>query len=228
MKYRKTGLAMAMLLGYATSLQGAIVTQPTGLNVGDTYRLIFVTSTTTQATNSTAEYYNNFVNNLAQSVPALAALGTTWKVAGNLNGINPWENTGTTGSDAISIYRLDDTVFAANYTALKGAPTVPVLYNEKGEAMNAGGVGAGRVWTGMTEAMSVPGFNPANYIGYGGSVDAGATDGAWYTWGFHSMDNTTENHLYAMSGVITVIPEPSAALLGGLGLLALLRRRRSA
>ena len=39
---------------------------------------------------------------------------------------------------------------------------------------------------------------------------------AMYTW----IDNVT------LTGTVNVIPEPSAALLGGLGLLALLRRRR--
>ena len=215
----------ALVLAAGQQVEGAIITVPTGLNPGDPYRLIFVTSTTTQATESSAAYYNDFVYNLAMSVPALAALNTTWTVAGNLNGIGPWENTGTEGDDDIPIYRLDNVVFAANYTALKGQATVPVLVNEKGEEMNAAGVGAGRVWTGMTEAGGVPGFNPANYIGAHANTDSGATDGAYYTWGFHGQASTTENHLYAMSGVI---PEPATGgliLLGATAFLGLLRRK---
>jgi hypothetical protein len=36
--------------------------------------------------------------------------------------------------------------------------------------------------------------------------------------------NNTNNNIFAVSG--TVVPEPSIALLGGLGFLCLLRRRR--
>jgi hypothetical protein len=217
-RFMKSAVAAVAALVAVQTASAAIITVPEGLGVGDSYRLIFVTSTTTTATESSAAYYNNFVNSLAQSVPELAALGTTWTVAGNLVGINTWQNTGTTGDDAIPIYRLNGSVFAANYTALKGAPTVPVSYNELGVATVA------RVWTGMSEAMSVPGMSSP--IGNGGSVEAGSSDNAWYTWGFHGMDPNTENRLYAMSGVITVIPEPATfGMLGAAAIAMLLRRR---
>ncbi len=228
-KFKVRLLVLASLVGIAASAQAAITTLPTGLNPGDKYRLVFVTSTTTTATDTTAAYYNNFVNSLAQSVPQLQALGVTWTVMGNLNGANTWQNTGTEGDDAIPIYRLDDQIFAANYTALKAAPTVPVSINELGIAVINNPQEVGRVWTGMGESMSVPVMS--SYIGSGGAggnTQAGRPDNTWYTWGWYSLSNTTEQHLYAMSGVITVaaIPEPSSALLGSLGMLALLRRRR--
>jgi hypothetical protein len=40
------------------------------------------------------------------------------------------------------------------------------------------------------------------------------------------IDANSSYQFDTSSGVLTVIPEPSAALLGGLGLLVLLRRRR--
>ena len=207
----------ALVVAAGQQASGAIVTQPTG-ETGD-YRLIFVTSTTTQATESSAEYYNDFVYDLAVSVPELAALNTTWTVAGNLNGIGPWENTGTEGDDDIPIYRLDDQVFAADYTALKGAPTIPVAITETGE------VASGGVWTGMGETMSVPTYSSTTYIGYGGSVGRAQPNYTWYTWGQYTEDPETENHLYAMSGVI---PEPATGgllLLGATAFLGLLRRK---
>jgi len=197
---RKLAGALLLAVGFATSVptHADITTVPTGLIPGDSYRLIFVTSTTTQATESSASYYNNFVHNLAVSVPELAALDTTWTVAGNLNGIGPWENTGTEGNDDIPIYRLDGQVFAANYTAFKGAPTVAVAINEIGEATG------GAVWTGMRETMSVPSFNASEYIGNGSNTHRGLAGNAWNTWGSSASDPTSEFRLYAMSGVLTV------------------------
>ena len=46
-------------------------------------------------------------------------------------------------------------------------------------------------------------------------------DGTWY------LNNGTAEYLFdTSSGALSVVPEPSAALLGGLGLLCLLFRRR--
>lgn len=219
-------VATALVLTGGQVASAAIVTEPAGLNPGDQYRLIFVTSTTTAATDTSAAYYNTFVDNLAQSVPELASLGVTWKVLGNLNGADPQVNTGTTGAAAIPTYRLDGTVFATSYPDLWDAPSVPVLYNELGLQVINSPQEVGRVWTGMGEALSVPNWSAGGYIGNGGAggnTGAGRADNAWYTYGWYGLSNTQEQHLYAMSDVITVvqIPEPSALALLGAGLLGL-------
>jgi autotransporter-associated beta strand protein len=62
-------------------------------------------------------------------------------------------------------------------------------------------------------------FNVDTFTKEGGGTGAGIWTKA--------IDLTTYSYQFnTASGVLTVIPEPSAALLGGLGLLALLRRRR--
>ncbi len=227
------GLALAGLVWAAVQTASAeIIVQPEGLEIGDQYRLVFVTSTTTTATDTTAEYYNTFVQNVANSVPELAALGVTWKVLGNLNGIDPKTNTGTGGLEVIPTYRLDGTVFATSYPDLWDAPSVPVLYNELGQQVINSPQEVGRVWTGMGEALSVPSWNAGGYIGNGGaggSTGAGRPDNAWYTYGWYGLANTQSQHLYAMSDVITVpIPEPASVLLllSALGGLLMIRRHR--
>src|ERR1035437_10826646 len=42
---------------------------PAGLNPGDKYRLVFVTSTTTDATSPDISYYKSFVTNMADAFP---------------------------------------------------------------------------------------------------------------------------------------------------------------
>ena len=63
--------AAAMLL---SSAQAAPIIVPTGLNPGDTYRLVFVTSTGRDGTSSNIADYNAFVTASANSQAALAAL----------------------------------------------------------------------------------------------------------------------------------------------------------
>ena len=65
-------LILAGLLGATMAAQGAVTTVPTGLNIGDQYRLVFVTSTTRDAASTDISVYNTFVNDLA----AAAGLGT--------------------------------------------------------------------------------------------------------------------------------------------------------
>ncbi len=64
---------------------------------------------------------------------------------------------------------------------------------------------------------------------YGSTFDVNSTLGAFSetSSGIWSItENGMEYEFSQFTGVLTVIPEPRAALLGGLGLLALLRRRR--
>ena len=97
---------IASLLVFATfavaplASSAAPITVPTDLNVGDQYRLAFVTSTTRNATSFTLSDYNDFVTEAAESVTELLALGTTWKAIGSTATVDARDNTGTNPSDA--------------------------------------------------------------------------------------------------------------------------------
>ena len=65
-------LAVAVA-GIASRSDAAIITVPPGLNPGDTYRLVFVTSLTRDAVSSDIGVYNDFVSTAAASSPDLAA-----------------------------------------------------------------------------------------------------------------------------------------------------------
>jgi autotransporter-associated beta strand protein len=66
---------------------------------------------------------------------------------------------------------------------------------------------------------------------YGGTFDVASTNGGFTETALDSgiwtrSENGTTYEFTESNGVLTVIPEPSAALLGAIGFLALLRRRR--
>ena len=99
----------------------APITVPTDLNLGDHYRLAFVTSTTRDATSSDIADYNAFVAGVAAGQPELAALGTTWTAIAATATVNAYDNTSTYPSYASPpIYRLDDTRLTDNNGQLWG------------------------------------------------------------------------------------------------------------
>ena len=82
------------------------------------------------------------------------------------------------------------------------------------------------------------GANTSGVLEFGNSANPGATHGSFVIGTFTADSSTQAFTFAAASGYdanrtqfiamqLRVIPEPSAALLGGLGVLALLRRRRA-
>ena len=56
------------VVGIAARSDASTLTIPPGLNAGDTYRLVFVTSNTTTATSTNIADYNAFVTSAADAV----------------------------------------------------------------------------------------------------------------------------------------------------------------
>jgi hypothetical protein len=94
--FRRSLIAIPFLTCSAAfyPLQGAILTVPPGMNPGETYRLVFVTSTVRDATFTNVEDYNDFVTDTASSVPALASLGATWRAIASTASASAVANVG--------------------------------------------------------------------------------------------------------------------------------------
>ena len=203
---------------------------------GDTYRLAFVTSGTTVATSTDIATYNAFVQSAASGSSAFANLGSvTWKAIASTATTNVKDNTSTASGVGESIFLLNSTssastVFADNYADLwdGNAQQGRLRYTENGDLRQGNYPNTSiwgswtAVWTGSDGAGST---NSALGIS---SPRHGLVNAEQQFWMSRSTAaNSTELPLYALSEVLTVVPEPSTLGLIALSGLVLLRRRRS-
>jgi hypothetical protein len=201
------------------------ITVPTGLNPGDQYRLAFVTFGGLLPGSPNIGDYNAFVTTQANSVPQLAALGTTWSAIGTTTAVNAYDNTHThPGIDAgYPLYNLaGDLVISSTLGLWSSNLSAPIDVTQSGDTITVA------VWTGTLPAGN---NNLGGQLGNPelGLVIVGISDrtnvGDWISV---TEDPTTFNSLYAMSGVLTVVPEPSTlvlACLAAAGLAVPLLRR---
>ena len=116
-----TIVAPPPLLGQLGVLDTDGINPTTGVPwaAGDTYRLIFVTSTTTDATSTDISTYNAFVQGVADA----AGLGTssagsvTWSAVGSTATVDARDNTGTAGAGGSPILLMDGTTIIADDNA---------------------------------------------------------------------------------------------------------------
>jgi hypothetical protein len=219
-----SGVALATLVT-AGAAQAALVVVPPGLNPGDQFRLVFVTSGTRDATSSNINDYNTFVTNQVTG-SALATeltnagfnLGTvTWKAIASTSSVAARDNTGTNpSSTGVPIYLIDGNKVANNNGDLWDG-TLTAINRTQNDSPNI----VSSVWTGTnnggTAVFSLGGF-PV-FVG-----SSSAVNGTWIANGGEYP--STSLPLYAMSSVLTVttpavtVPEPSSLLglitLGGL------------
>jgi hypothetical protein len=227
---------LILAVGIVTCSNAAIVTTPPGLNPGDQYRLVFVTSTTTTAGSSSIAYYNNFVSALAATEPDLAVLGATWTAIGSTATNDALTNVGGPNS-LIPIYRLDGLL--AGDIGLVGPADIFAGANDNGHSnllnpidiTETGSIDNTNVWTGTRANGSSDLVNGPNAFVLGGSTPVYGQSFNNVQTIFFTIDASSKSYsLYAISSTLTVpTPEPDAiyqTLLGGAFLLLAWRRKR--
>ena len=169
------------------------------LETGEQYRLVFVTSTTRNATSSNIADYNAFVNTAAALNSDLA--GISWTAIASTTSIDARDTTSTTGT-GVPIYLLDDTLFVSDYTALWDGSARPSLnITEQGGTFNS------LVWTGTSLGGTK---DAADELG-DGTPRAGKSDvtseqtQSWWISRI-TASSSTLYPLFAISEVLTVPP----------------------
>jgi hypothetical protein len=207
-------LAFGTLVLVTTSSVAAPVTLPPDLNPGEPYRLVFVTSTTRDATSSNIGNYNAFVSSVAASVPELAALGTNWRAIASTASVDARDNTNTNPntSTGVPIYNLAGLRVADNYADLwNGTLDAAILYDESGIQASQ------PVWTGSESdgTAHLGGLGDGSFAAFGLSFTTN------FTWMFEESQTLgTSQRFYAISGLLPV-PEPGTIAITCIAITAL-------
>lgn len=212
------------------------VRRPLGLAPGDDFRLLFFTDGLRDATSANIEDYNAFVSSEASSSNSLVRdLDTEWFAIASTAAVSAIENTQTdpspAGETGVPIFLVDGvSLVADSYDNwwdgdsfglsffLSNAPNLT-----QSGAMNFND--SNNVWNGTNAfGESADGFTLGGEFAVAG--DSRTTNGRQVA---NVVRSTTLNKsFYAISGVLTAVPEPSSAILLAFSSMSLCISRRRA
>ncbi|BAV34320.1 hypothetical protein SCL_2029 [Sulfuricaulis limicola] len=230
-----------VLLLFISGVSHAALIAPAGLNTGDKFHLIFVTSGTTDAYSADIATYNAFVQATADAAGIGSAIGLTdWRVLGSTPTVNAADNLASIFNNQtnVPIYNIDpsptlvdplngifNNIVANSLTDLwVNGSTNNILYEEDGTP------NYGNVWTGTTPSGNAyPNLALGSSTGFSSyafpyntesNIYAGYTNQfiQWHLYGVSQELIVLENGNVALSAV----PVPAAVWLFGTGLLSLI------
>lgn len=202
--------------------------KPPGVEPGERYRLIFTTSEKRDATSSNIEVYNEFVQSVADQSPVVGSWGLEWRALASTQDVDARDNTNTNPftDELFPIFRVDGEPFTTDprlmYSEgpeLSGGPSLNrVEVTELGtkpttpEEFNMDFIGGVGVWTGTDINGRAAIANVMDLPLYLGSLSANASDsfnGSDSIFQDGIVNTDVELHFYAISEVITAVPEPN-------------------
>jgi hypothetical protein len=237
-------LCATLFMLISGAANAATVTVPVGLNPGDMYRLVFVTSSVRDPKSTNIADYNAFVTGVANTQADLVSLGTTWSAIGSTGNVDARDNTNTnpfTDGSGVPIYNLGGQLVVNNYVELwdgvlaDAGISNPISFTESGSTALNRPVWTGTKWDG-TEMLfqgCTVGLGRASCTS-SGDVSLGSPFGTNFDWIWNGLGIKLDQlPLYAISDVLTVpsaVPIPPALWLFGSGLLGLVgvARRKKA
>jgi hypothetical protein len=202
-------LMMIVAWSFISSAQAVDLTTPAGLNPGDSFRFVFVTSGTIAGTSSDIATYNTFINQQASGTTYQGS-GITWYAIGSTTSIDARVNVGGFGTD-VPVYLVTGTKVADDLTTGAGGIWSGNLLSGINRDSVGNSVVESRVWSGSTE------FGTKNSTFELGSSlvrfgVSGYTDPFWIS--VNRDSNTSTYRIYGMSQTLTVVPEPSTIVTG--------------
>ena len=196
-----------------TASAGSIAT-PTGLNPGDQFRIVFLSTTTTPATNSNLSTYDSIVSSDATGY-TYGGNSPIWKAIVSSAGIDAKDHIGLQSTSVVPLYTVSGTKVSGG-NLWSGALLNQITVQIDGSLSSTG------VWTGT----SVDGTGYSTREMGTISTRYGLSSSSNSTWiSQNRSSSATSRALYGISEVLTVpsaVPEPSTAMLAGLGGLAAL------
>lgn len=228
-------VAFSVALGIAAAgaaSGGVVLNTPTGLNVGDTFRFVFVTKTATVATDSSIAFYDSFVQSAAGSVSYMGRPINGWLAIASTTSVSAKDHISlVTDSTFKGLFLTDATGTKIASSTTNGAGGLwsgsilsPLNRSIDGTLVNT------NVWTGTKPTGE--GWGPAA-LGTTPNPVYGSSSSTTGSWISDTVDGPGRGHpLYAISPLLTVeAPEidPGSASAAGafaIGVLAVLERRR--
>ena len=234
MKMRNSTLTIAVIvLACSSNLHASRMSQPDGLDSGDSYRVMFVTSTTRDATSEDINDYNSFVQDVADASGTFAGMGLTWKAVASTRSYHALDNTDTAGDawrPKFSIYLVDGTKVSETRNGIwNWGNDVPIKVDESGNVV----ANDTRVWTGTNwkgYVVSAGYYPPRHRLG-AAEPEIGLAHGTGRDWiEYATAANSSSYSFYAISSTITAVPEPGSfclLVLAGLGWAGFATQRKS-
>jgi len=237
-------------LSQGATIQSDSALIPAGLGVGDSFQLIFITSTTTTrgttGDDATFSFWDGYVNAAADantfggtgSQASIDLSSMSWKALVSTSEGNAVDHAPISGA----LYNMNLTLLATDSADFYDAAIAPggnIRYTESGAYISSTGESNLGVWTGTNKTGTIGTYGGAGGLDlpftdtvgriYKGQADSTSSYVQNTTWWAAPNQNELAR-VYGVSEVITVVavPEPASALLGGIGCLLLLRRRRRA
>ncbi|PKH00896.1 hypothetical protein [Paraglaciecola sp. MB-3u-78] len=218
--YRYAVMLSVGALSISGTASATLIDSIAALNDGDQYRVLFVTSTTRDATSKDINVYNSFVYDAAQAGTVTGGLGLTWTALASTDAVDAIANTGMlNNTDAVTLFNtIGDIIAMSGHEIWGGSLDAPIAHDENGVANNT------LVFTGTTSHGRIDIFNSLggkykiSNIGYSPSIT-----NDWIGWA-RAYQTLTLNY-YGVSDqathVAVQVPSPSTVILLSLGLAGL-------
>ena len=178
---------------------------PAGLNPGDQFRFLFLTSGTQAATSTDIGGYNTFVNSQASGATYQGSV-VSWNVVGSTATVNARDNVGGFGTN-VPVYLTNGTILAGDLTTsssnkglwsgtLFTTPTIGIDGN--GVTSRFAHTGSNADGTGLTDRQ----LGAASLIAQYGDPTVNIGTFGWY-FSLNAQPNSIATNFYGVSSELT-------------------------